>query len=194
MDEGGDDVVRHCGGTPAVYVRSMVRAAETVVRRRQQLLEIGMAETFSNLGGRIRRMMHTSYRSSERIGFAYFGAVLILGLFCAVLSCKGPEQPTVYTMGKDAGKDVKPPVVLNQPLPAYTDEARQARAEGVVQLQAIIRKDGSVDTFKILKGLGYGLDESAINTIKTKWRFQPGTLNGKPVDVQADIEVSFKLY
>lgn len=139
-------------------------------------------------------MIHTRNRSRERLGVAYFGAVLVIGLFCTVLSCEGPEQPAVYTVGKDAGKDVKPPVVLSQPLPAYTDEARQARVEGVVTLQAIVRKDGSVDSFKVLKGVGYGLDESAIDTIKTKWRFQPGTLNDKPVDVQANIEVSFKLY
>ena len=92
------------------------------------------------------------------------------------------------------GNGVKPPVVLFQPLPAYTEEARKARAEGIVLIQAVIRKDGTVDSFKVLRGLGYGLDESAINTIATKWRFKPGTFNGAPVDVQANIEVSFRLY
>jgi protein TonB len=72
------------------------------------------------------------------------------------------------------GNGVKPPEVLFQPLPAYTEEARKARAEGIVLIQAIIRKDGTVDSFKVLRGLGYGLDESAINTIATKWRFRPG--------------------
>jgi len=92
------------------------------------------------------------------------------------------------------GNGVKPPVPLLQPLPAYTEEARKARAEGIVLIQAIVRKDGTVDSFKVLRGLGYGLDESAINTIATKWRFRPGTFNGTPVDVQANIEVSFRLY
>ncbi len=92
------------------------------------------------------------------------------------------------------GGGVKAPIAIYQPLPAYTEEARKARAEGIVLIQAIIRKDGSVDSFKVLRGLGYGLDESAINTIATKWRFKPGTLNGSPVDVQANIEVSFRLY
>ena len=92
------------------------------------------------------------------------------------------------------GGGVKPPAVLFQPLPTYTEDARKARTEGIVLLQAIIRKDGSVDSFKILRGLGYGLDESAIHTIATKWRFKPGTLNGTAVDVQANIEVSFRLY
>ena len=92
------------------------------------------------------------------------------------------------------GNGVKAPVAIFQPLPAYTEEARKARAEGIVLIQAIIRRDGTVDSFKVIRGLGYGLDESAINTIATKWRFRPGTLNGQPVDVQANIEVSFRLY
>jgi TonB family protein len=92
------------------------------------------------------------------------------------------------------GNGVKAPEALYQPLPAYTEEARKARAEGIVLIQAVIRKDGTVDSFKVLRGLGYGLDESAINTIATKWRFKAGTLRGEPVDVQANIEVSFRLY
>lgn len=92
------------------------------------------------------------------------------------------------------GNGVKAPVGIYQPLPAYTEEARKARAQGIVLIQAIIRKDGTVDSFRVLRGLGYGLDESAINTIATKWRFKPGTLNGVPVDVLANIEVSFSLY
>jgi TonB family protein len=92
------------------------------------------------------------------------------------------------------GNGVRAPVAIFQPLPAYTEEARKARAEGIVLIQAIIRRDGTVDSFKVIRGLGYGLDESAINTSATKWRFRPGTLNGQPVDVQANIEVSFRLY
>ena len=49
-------------------------------------------------------------------------------------------------------------------------------------------------SFRVIRGLGYGLDESAINTVATKWRFKPGSLNGRPVDVQANIEVTFRLY
>jgi TonB family protein len=86
------------------------------------------------------------------------------------------------------------PVPLSQPFPAYTDEARQAGVEGFVLIQCIVRKDGTVDSPKIIKGLGYGLDESAIRTITTSWRFRPGTVLGKPVDVQANVQVRFQLY
>ena len=92
------------------------------------------------------------------------------------------------------GSGVTAPVAIYQPLPLYTEEARRARVEGIVLIQAVIRKDGSVDSFRVLRGLGYGLDESAINTIATKWRFRPGAMRGVPVDVQANIEVTFRLY
>jgi periplasmic protein TonB len=92
------------------------------------------------------------------------------------------------------GGGVKAPIVLFEAKPNYTEEARKARIEGVVLLQLVVRKDGSTDSFKVLRGLGYNLDESAISTIANKWRFKPGTKSGVPVDVQILIEVSFRLY
>jgi periplasmic protein TonB len=93
-----------------------------------------------------------------------------------------------------AGDGVNSPIPLVQPKPPYTEEARKARATGQVIIQAIVRENGTVDSFKVLRGLGYGLDESAINAIATKWRFKPGTKNGTPVPVLVNIEVLFQLY
>jgi hypothetical protein len=42
--------------------------------------------------------------------------------------------------------------------------------------------------------LGYGLDESAIHTIASRWKFKPATFRGVPIDFPADIEVTFRLY
>ena len=117
-------------------------------------------------------------------------------LLCIVLAAilsgfaEGGQRPDDEVF--DVGGGVKPPIPLVQPLPQYTEQAREARVVGLVVLQVIVRKDGSVDSFKVIRGLGYGLDESAINTIATKWRFKPGTYNGQPVDVRANIEVSFR--
>ncbi len=95
---------------------------------------------------------------------------------------------------KPLGSGVKPPVVLYMAKPSYTEEARKAKIEGVVLLQLVVRKDGTADSFKVIKGLGYGLDESTISTIASKWRFKPGTYLGVPVDVQINTEVAFRLY
>jgi TonB family protein len=89
---------------------------------------------------------------------------------------------------------VQAPVLLQGEIPLYTEQARRARVEGIVVIQAIIRRDGSVDSFRVIRGLGHGLDESAIQTIAARWRFKPGTLNGEDVDVLATIEISFRLF
>jgi TonB family protein len=99
-------------------------------------------------------------------------------------------SPKVYSVGDS----VKPPQVLQQPKPSYTEEAREARIEGIVLVNAVIRKNGRVDQIKVIKGLGYGLDESTVNTLSREWRFKPGTLNDEPVDVSVVMEVSFRLY
>ncbi len=83
------------------------------------------------------------------------------------------------------------PVPLVQTTPSFTQAALDAKVQGVIHLQATVRKDGRVDDFKVIRGLGYGLDEQAIQEISTNWRFRPGMLNGKPVDVTVTIEVQF---
>ncbi len=91
------------------------------------------------------------------------------------------------------GGGVSSPVVVVKTLPSYTDDAIAAKVHGVVLLQAVIRKDGSIDSFQVIRGLGYGLEESAIREIATNWKFRPGTRNGQNVDVLATIEVAFNL-
>jgi hypothetical protein len=62
-----------------------------------------------------------------------------------------------------------------------------------LMLQAVIRKDGTVapNSIRVIKGFGYGLDEACIQAINT-WRFDPGSLNGTPVDFPASIEFKFR--
>lgn len=71
---------------------------------------------------------------------------------------------------------------LTQRLPTYTEVARKSRIEGTPVLKVFIRKDGTAGNIKVLKGLGYGLDESAIHTISQKWRFSPETLYAEPIE------------
>jgi outer membrane biosynthesis protein TonB len=42
-------------------------------------------------------------------------------------------------------------------------------------------------------GLGHGLDEQAVETVKRDWKFKPGSLDGQPIDVEIQVEVSFRL-
>jgi protein TonB len=90
------------------------------------------------------------------------------------------------------GGDVKAPVIEHRVDPQYPDMARKTRVAGVVIVEAIINKDGSVEQVKVLKGLPMGMSESAVEAVK-QWKFKPGTLNGEPVDVIFNLTVTFKL-
>ncbi|MDY7093458.1 MAG: energy transducer TonB [Acidobacteriota bacterium] len=100
-----------------------------------------------------------------------------------------PAEPTGPI---HVGGDVSAPVKISSPPPQYTEIARKARIQGVVIVQAIINKDGRVENVKVLKGLPMGLDQAAVDAIK-KWRFEPATLNGKPVTVYYNLTVNFTL-
>jgi TonB family protein len=97
-------------------------------------------------------------------------------------------------VGRGISGSIREPVLLREVKPEYTEEARKAKVTGSVILEAIVRKDGTTDSFKIIRGLGYGLDESAIHTVSTKWRWQPATQNGVPIDSKATIDVEFNLW
>ena len=90
------------------------------------------------------------------------------------------------------GGDVRAPVVMEKVEPSYTEEARKARVSGIVILEAIIGRDGLVKKATVLKPLPYGLDQAAVDAVK-QWKFKPGTLEGKPVDVIFNLTVSFRL-
>ena len=90
------------------------------------------------------------------------------------------------------GGGVSPPTILFKVDPQYSEEARKARYQGTVVLEAIVRSDGTVDILRVVRSLGFGLDENAIRALK-QWKFRPGLRNGQPVDVALNIEVNFNL-
>ena len=93
---------------------------------------------------------------------------------------------------RELSSNIIPPTVLSRIEPVYSEAARKANLEGTVELSAIIRKDGSIETVKVLRGLGLGLDESAVRALK-RWRFRPGMKDGSPVDLRVNVEVTFSL-
>jgi protein TonB len=74
----------------------------------------------------------------------------------------------------------------------YTDEARRANIAGEVELEIVVRRDGTVGDVKILRGLRGGLNERAVEAVR-QWRFAPGRMKGVPVDVVVEVGVEFKL-
>jgi len=90
------------------------------------------------------------------------------------------------------GGDVIAPVVMERVEPVYTDEARKKGISGIVIVEAVIGRDGLVKKVTVLKPLPYGLDQAAVDAVK-QWKFKPGTLEGKPVDVIYTLTVNFRL-
>ena len=90
------------------------------------------------------------------------------------------------------GGGVTAPKVLARADPQYTAEATEAKLEGTVLLSVVIGTDGIARDLKVIKSLGSGLDEKALDAVKL-WYFAPGTKDGQPVNVRAQIEVNFRM-
>jgi protein TonB len=90
------------------------------------------------------------------------------------------------------GGGVSAPVVLFKVDPEYSEEARKAKYSGTVVLQLVVDAAGKAQNIKVVRSLGLGLDEKAIEAVN-KWKFRPGYRNGAPVPVLATIEVNFRL-
>ncbi|MCJ7554169.1 MAG: energy transducer TonB [Ignavibacteriaceae bacterium] len=74
----------------------------------------------------------------------------------------------------------------------YPEIAKRAGIEGNVYVQAFIDENGNVANAKIIKGIGSGCDEAALDAVK-QTKFKPGRQKGKPVKVQVSIPIAFKL-
>jgi protein TonB len=90
------------------------------------------------------------------------------------------------------GGGVSAPTLLSKVEPEYSEEARKAKYQGTVVLYVEIEPSGKAVNVRVLRSLGLGLDEKAMDAV-AKWRFRPGYKDGRPVTVQAQVEVNFRL-
>jgi TonB family protein len=91
------------------------------------------------------------------------------------------------------GNGVSMPRAIYAPEPEFSEEARRTKLQGEVTLLATIGADGRPRNLQVVRSLGMGLDEKALEAVKT-WRFDPARMNGRPVAVQMNIIVNFHLY
>jgi TonB family protein len=114
---------------------------------------------------------------------------VVIGCLAAPLVAQDAQQPY---RAKDPG--IVLPVVVKHPNPRYTEEAREKKIQGIVQLDAVVLEDGTVGEVTVTKSLDdtYGLDQAAVAALK-QWLFKPGQKDGKPVPVLVSVEMSFTL-
>ncbi|HEY4676251.1 MAG TPA: TonB family protein [Candidatus Angelobacter sp.] len=91
------------------------------------------------------------------------------------------------------GDGVSAPRPIFTPEPEFSEEARKAKYQGVVVLNIVVGTDGRVHSPRVVRSLGMGLDEKAIEGVKT-WKFDPSKKDGRAVAVEMNIEVAFNLY
>lgn len=98
-----------------------------------------------------------------------------------------PGQPSEV---HDIKSVMTPPQCESCPDPVYNTEARRFRHEGLVVLWCVVTAEGKVESLRIQKSLGMGLDEEAVKAVK-QWRFKPAVRGGQPVAVHMAIEIHF---
>ena len=100
----------------------------------------------------------------------------------------GPAPAGVFRVGGG----VSAPSLHSKVEPEYSEEARKAKYQGTVLLYVQVDPSGKPVNMRVLHSLGLGLDEKAMEAVN-QWQFRPGTKDGVPVTVEAQIEVHFRL-
>ena len=109
------------------------------------------------------------------------------------------QEPEEAADPVQPGAGVTAPRVLSRVSAEYSEVMREARAEGTVIVEAVVRKDGTLEIVRVVRtpeGFGEevaGSFATQARTALSQWRFEPATRNGEPVDVALNIEVNFSL-
>jgi TonB family protein len=79
------------------------------------------------------------------------------------------------------------------PNPEYTEQARKKKIKGTVVLSLTVTVDGTTRDIKVVKGVGYGLDEKAVEAV-SRWKFSPALKDGQSIEKEISVEVAFSLF
>jgi periplasmic protein TonB len=117
-------------------------------------------------------------------------SAFILALATPGFSQTKTEAPPIPRAGVNG---VTVPSCVYCPVPDYSEEGRNAKVQGTVVVQVVVTVDGRAERASVVRGLGSGLDEKAIEAVK-KWRFKPAhDSDGHPVAVRVPMEVTFRI-
>lgn len=103
-----------------------------------------------------------------------------------------PPSPVAVAPRVSSAVSMSAIEILFKPRPAYTEEARRLQIEGEVLLELLFASTGEVRVLRVMRGLGYGLDETATNAARAI-RFHPASRAGVPVDFIAPVHIVFQL-
>lgn len=116
----------------------------------------------------------------------------VLLLACGAAFCQEVPPQTVGSV--PVGNEFSPPKVVRRVSAAISDEAQRARLAGTVVLAVVVSEDGSPREIRVIRSMGMGLDENAIEAVKSpRWKFTPATQHGVPVTTTAIVEIDVGL-
>ncbi|MDJ0838551.1 MAG: TonB family protein [Acidobacteriota bacterium] len=104
-----------------------------------------------------------------------------------------PPPPPEERIARVGMVGVEPPIIIKRVMPVYPPKAVKVKITGYVILEAVLRKNGSVDNIKILRGLAqgkFGFEEAAAAAVR-QWQFLPGKVNDRPADVIMNLKIDF---
>jgi TonB family protein len=104
-----------------------------------------------------------------------------------------PKATENFSAKERLARSVSPPLPLNTVEAQYTDEARKARINGVCTVTLIVDTNGFPQNPRVVKSLGHGLDEKALEAVK-HYRFKPAMKDGHPFPAMISVDVNFRLY
>ena len=125
-----------------------------------------------------------------------FGLVFLLAPALERAGVAAPAAARAQDAGQSEvhrpGRDVTPPRLRKEVKPQCSERAKAGKIEGEVHMECVVKADGTVGEIRIVRTLDPDLDRAAVEAAR-QWEFEPGTRNGKPVDVLVTITMGFRL-
>lgn len=188
---------------PHQYARSLLRMAALLVDGSpdQTPHTIGILDSTS-FERRVMRLTHIPAQPSALRRFATIAAGVLLGAGITVttialsvhvdaLAAGDEHRPSQPDHPINVRADIMQNQIVKKVPPVYPPEAKKARIQGKVVLDAIVGKTGEVENLKVVSGEPM-LQQSAMDAVR-QWTYKPFLLNGQPVDVKTTITVIYTL-
>ena len=184
-------------------VFSLTRPDDGLARSFETLVALYLVESSS---GRLRNFQQVTAADGDAAGVERKIAVGVAAIWevfvtsiranqAAALPARvvlEPSPPEIFTDDGDRmGGALQPPIFLRQLKPAYPATAARVEVEATVELAAVFRDDGQVDEIELRRWAGFGLDESAVATVR-QLRFRAATHNGRPVSFRGLVRYNFR--
>lgn len=107
---------------------------------------------------------------------------------------EGPGAGDGESDGSAYSNGISLPTCVICPYPVYTDEARHVKMQGTVTLRVLVGTDGKASDIRVVRGIGYGLEERAVQTVRG-WKFNPARdANRRTVATWITVEAVFRLF